>query len=149
MEDLNGGYQLSTEYTTLTHDRRAPLGVWRTRCDGPASRQSRPGCGRGTEARPQLSTPQREHSSQPEHQADHCTHRKGLKIQQQQDLSYRILAFSTRFEKNECSQSVADRIRDPVFFYPLDPGSGSRMNIFRIQDLESRIQRVSLLVRFY
>jgi hypothetical protein len=26
------------------------------------------------------------------------------------------------------------RIRDPVLFYPLDPGSGSRMSFFRIPD---------------
>jgi hypothetical protein len=29
------------------------------------------------------------------------------------------------------------RIRDPVLFYPLDPGSGSGMNFFRIPDLGS------------
>jgi hypothetical protein len=30
-------------------------------------------------------------------------------------------------------------IRDPVLFYPLDPGSGSGMNFLRIPDLGSRI----------
>jgi hypothetical protein len=30
------------------------------------------------------------------------------------------------------------RIRDPVLFYPLDPGSGSGMNFFRISDPGSR-----------
>jgi hypothetical protein len=32
------------------------------------------------------------------------------------------------------------RIRDPVLYYPLDPGSGSGMNFFRIPDLGSRIR---------
>jgi hypothetical protein len=30
------------------------------------------------------------------------------------------------------------RIRDPVLFYPLDPGSRSGMNFFRIPDLGSK-----------
>jgi hypothetical protein len=34
--------------------------------------------------------------------------------------------------------SVADP--DPVLFYPLDPGSGSGMNFFRIPDLGSRLR---------
>jgi hypothetical protein len=34
------------------------------------------------------------------------------------------------------------QIRDPVLFYPLDPGSGSGMNFFQIPDLGSWIQGV-------
>jgi hypothetical protein len=47
--------------------------------------------------------------------------------------------------------SVADPdTRDPVLFYPLDPGSGSRMNFFLIPDPGSRIpdpEGIGFLVR--
>jgi hypothetical protein len=42
----------------------------------------------------------------------------------------------------QCSGS---EIRDPVLFYPLDPGSGSGMNFFRVPDPRGT---VCFLVRF-
>jgi hypothetical protein len=41
------------------------------------------------------------------------------------------------------SDKAVLRIRDPVPFYPKDPGSGSGMIIFRIPDLGSRILTTS------
>jgi hypothetical protein len=47
--------------------------------------------------------------------------------------------YMTVFNRNEANLAPVFRIRDPVLFYPLDPGSGSGMDFFRIPDLGSRI----------
>jgi hypothetical protein len=43
---------------------------------------------------------------------------------------------SAQFSKTKCRPGpvLRIRIRDPVLFYPLDPGSGSGMDFFRIPD---------------
>jgi hypothetical protein len=53
---------------------------------------------------------------------------------------FRIRSTGTLCMLNAGAPVLRIRIRDPVLFYPLDPGSGSGMNFFRIPDLGSRIR---------